>query len=151
MAVERINVYGHSDCLLWVSLLYNWRSNQIEIEGVEDGSVGHPNPVDGWPEMYFDDWYNLSEDPIAFMSWMIHEGIAPRQVFLIRLYRPSLTTHNSPDYGLDYDIDYDMEVVRVMPLPEGISGTRISRVLRLIQAKGRSHKSSCPTVSWTTG
>jgi hypothetical protein len=52
-------------------------------------------------------------------EWMLREGIAPRQEFLVRVERPCYTK----DYWGEHDIDYgDATVVWRKPLPDGVDG-----------------------------
>lgn len=136
--MDLINVYGHTDFLVWVRFVYDWKSNQIEINEIEDGSVGTSGLEAGWAELYFSNQYNSG--PLDFMSWMIREGVAPRQKVLLRLKIPTFTPRRSSNYGFEYNIDSGVEVVRVLPTPDRILATRISRVLQLIRTKERSYR-----------
>lgn len=59
-------------------------------------------------------------------SWLINEGLAPGQLFLVRFHSPKTTR----SYEGDYDFDYDFEIIEKEPITQEEAADRWSDWIR---------------------
>lgn len=103
-------------------------SSYVFVTVMFDGGMGDgPSVIDSYPPCV--EWFDYECDngmleclmgcEGKWPEWMLREGIAPGQQFVIRVSEPSYTK----DCWGEYDVDYgDWEIVQRQPLPDGVAG-----------------------------
>ncbi len=92
-----------------------WWLKNFELE--EALEVGH---------LYHDDNWDGVTGP--WMQWALEHGIAPGQLFCMRVERPTVY-QSSYEYN-EYDVNHCVEVLEVCPLPPALAARRWMRFLR---------------------
>lgn len=106
------------------------------IESVCDDSVGE------MPEWYDRDVTETGWDSIlgslgcgnmewaSDLTWLIAQGIAPNQPFLVHLETPHWYKSGGYEYPEEWDCEYDWWIAHVAPLPPSVVLERWARALR---------------------
>lgn len=126
-----VNVYSERVVQVWLM----WEANDA-IELVPDDAVGelpewYPSEVRdaGWASILDVTWCHSSPDVDgndwneSWLRWGLHEGIAPRQPFLVELPSPYYSKVETQD-GTEYDIEFYPRIIQVLHWPL----TRIAKV-----------------------
>ncbi len=120
MAQKRFNIYTPDYIRVWLKVAPSEDLAFVEDESPFD--VGErPDWLDeeigncGWSDFLGADW--VGHWPDANLHWLLTEGIAPGQPFLVEMSRPHYTKSGGYYEPEEWDVEYDANVMQIDKWP----------------------------------